>query len=493
MRPQLTPREGDAGEAAGMFAHGFPSGFLATLCVTYAFLLAVAGLLLWPAAESNGWSRAAWSRDLSVLAVLLLLMDRAAHGLLRRFGLLGRTRKRVRLWAGFEEVSLGLLVALGVVLAGLPLEILGLAGPLPIDIYATWALLALASLAGVRLLSLGLHHFLIRNGFLYSRVLIVGRADLTRLTVRVLRRERPSAIVAGFVEVESSPDLEGAAVAHWTNVAERAIDAACVLRCDEIVFADGAAGEVLAGQMQGTMAAAAPGLTFLDLASKARLVAGGSSRESFRLVRLSRPALDPRQRLAKAILDRLLALLLIVALAPLFAAIAVAVKTTSSGSLLFVQPRYGMNRRILKIYKFRTLHWDRCDRPDAKMVVPVKPGDPRVTALGRFLRRTSLDELPQLFNVLYGQMSLVGPRPHAVPHDELFATHLERYWARYRVKPGITGWAQVNGLRGEVRHLAEMHDRLVHDRHYIENCSIWFDIRILVKTMICLFSPGKAY
>jgi len=476
-----------------MLAHGFPSGFLAMLCTTYGSLLAVAGLLLWPSAENDGWSGIAWSRDLSVLAVLLLLMDRAALRLLGRFGLLGRTRKRVRLWAGFEQVSLGLLVALGIVLVGLPLEILGSAGPPPIDIYAAWALLALASLAGVRLLGLGLHRFLIQNGFLYPRVLIVGGADLTQLAVGVLRRERPSEIVAGVVVVESSPNLAGA-VAHWTNVAEHAIDAACVLRCDEIVFAADDAGEALAEQLRGTMAAAPPGLTVLGQAAEARSGAGGTSQEeAFHLVRLSRPALDPRRRLAKAVLDRLLALLLIVSLAPLLAAIAVAVKTTSFGPLLFVQPRYGMNRRILNLYKFRTLHWDRCDPPDAKTIAPVKPRDSRVTALGRFLRRTSLDELPQLFNVLCGQMSLVGPRPHALPHDDLFATRLEGYWARYRVKPGITGWAQVNGLRGEVRHLAEMHDRLSHDRYYIENCSIWFDIRILLMTPTSLLSSGRAY
>lgn len=200
-----------------------------------------------------------------------------------------------------------------------------------------------------------------------------------------------------------------------------------------------------------------------------------------------------RQRLLKKVFDRSLALLLLVVLAPVFAAIALAIKVTSPGPVLFAQPRYGLNRWVIRVYKFRTLHWHRCDPPDAKVVVPIGRHDPRVTPVGRFLRRTSLDELPQLFNVLEGQMSLVGPRPHAIPHDELFASQLADYWDRYRVKPGLTGWAQVKGLRGEIRHMSEMQDRLAHDLHYIAHASIWFDLWIIAMTCFCFFRQPKAY
>jgi len=119
--------------------------------------------------------------------------------------------------------------------------------------------------------------------------------------------------------------------------------------------------------------------------------------------------------------------------------------------------------------------------------------DPRVTRIGRWLRRSSLDELPQLFNVLKGDMSLVGPRPHAVAHNEYYATCIDRYFHRHRVKPGITGWAQIHGLRGETPSVEAMHDRVTHDLFYIENWSIWLDLWILLRTLAVGFVHPNAY
>ena len=177
--------------------------------------------------------------------------------------------------------------------------------------------------------------------------------------------------------------------------------------------------------------------------------------------------------------DRLLGLALLVVLLPLFAMIAVAIKLDSPGPVYFRQRRYGFNNNAIVVWKFRTMH----HKPDDETVVPqATRNDPRVTRMGRLLRRTSLDELPQIFNVFSGEMSLVGPRPHAVAHNEQYAKVIDDYLSRHRVKPGITGWAQVNGLRGETDTPEKMRQRVQHDLYYIDNWSFWFDLKILALT-----------
>src|SRR5262249_38732277 len=154
--------------------------------------------------------------------------------------------------------------------------------------------------------------------------------------------------------------------------------------------------------------------------------------------------------------------------------IALVVRLDSRGPVLFRQQRYGFVNRVFYIYKFRTMRFD--PTPESKTVQATR-GDPRVTRVGRILRRTSLDELPQLFNVLNGTMSLVGPRPPATDHDETFSQMIRGYFARHRVKPGITGWAQVNGFRGETKSLEDIEMRVKHDIEYAENWSLTFDLK----------------
>ena len=137
------------------------------------------------------------------------------------------------------------------------------------------------------------------------------------------------------------------------------------------------------------------------------------------------------------------------------------------------------------------MYLERCDGDGS--LIPARRHDPRVTRIGRFLRRTSLDELPQFLNVLRGEMSIVGPRPHATLQNERFANLIDGYLARHRVKPGITGWAQVNGLRGEVDTLAKMQERVRYDLHYIENWSLQLDLRIILRTFLVGFSHPNAY
>jgi lipopolysaccharide/colanic/teichoic acid biosynthesis glycosyltransferase len=146
--------------------------------------------------------------------------------------------------------------------------------------------------------------------------------------------------------------------------------------------------------------------------------------------------------------------------------------------LFFLQRRYGFNQEPFRILKFRTM----TTADDGPQIAQAKSGDPRVTRVGRWLRRWNIDELPQLVNVLIGDMSLVGPRPHALAHDQAWARKVSLYARRHNVKPGITGWAQVNGLRGEVGTDEAIRQRVEHDLYYIDNWSIWLDIQILLRT-----------
>jgi len=192
----------------------------------------------------------------------------------------------------------------------------------------------------------------------------------------------------------------------------------------------------------------------------------------------------------KAALDYGLAVALTVVCLPLMLFIALAIKLDSEGPILFRQKRYGFVNRVFHIYKFRTMR--DVETPDGPTQQATR-NDPRVTRLGRFLRTTSLDELPQLFNVLNGTMSLVGPRPHATDHNEIYSRVIMDYFVRNRVKPGITGWAQVSGFRGETRTLDDIKARVEHDIYYAENWSPGMDLRIMLETIPAVLSGKGAY
>ncbi len=195
--------------------------------------------------------------------------------------------------------------------------------------------------------------------------------------------------------------------------------------------------------------------------------------------------------IVKGLEDRMLAGLILALISPLLLVIAAMIKFDSRGPVLFRQKRYGFNNEVIEVLKFRTMYVDRCS-PDSNVPQATRE-DPRVTRVGRFLRRTSLDELPQFMNVLTGNMSIVGPRPHAVAHNEQYAGVIDQYLARHRVKPGITGWAQVNGLRGETETLEKMEQRVRYDLYYIDNWSLLFDLRIIFRTIFVGFSDPNAY
>ena len=187
--------------------------------------------------------------------------------------------------------------------------------------------------------------------------------------------------------------------------------------------------------------------------------------------------------LIKRLSDILIASLILLLASPVMALIAVGIKLTSPGPVLFKQRRYGLDGEEINVYKFRSM----TVTEDGDRIVQAKKRDPRVTPFGKFLRRSSLDELPQLFNVLQGRMSVVGPRPHAVAHNEMYRKVVKGYMIRHKVKPGITGWAQVNGLRGETDTLDKMAARIEYDLEYIRNWSVMLDLWIILRTVKVVF------
>ena len=210
------------------------------------------------------------------------------------------------------------------------------------------------------------------------------------------------------------------------------------------------------------------------------------------MLTILRPPLTGWNRVLKAVEDRVLGAIILLAIGPLMLFIALAIKMTSNGPVLFRQQRYGFNNNEFTVFKFRSMAPEVLTPPYGRLI-QARRGDPRVTTFGRFLRRTSLDELPQLFNVMRGEMALVGPRPHAVEHNEEYAEIIDRYLVRHKVKPGITGWAQVNGFRGETSTPSLMRQRVQHDLQYIENWSFLLDLKILALTLFTGFVNDNAY
>jgi exopolysaccharide biosynthesis polyprenyl glycosylphosphotransferase len=198
---------------------------------------------------------------------------------------------------------------------------------------------------------------------------------------------------------------------------------------------------------------------------------------------------NPLQQALKRACDLAIALPLFVLLAPAMLAIAILIRLDSAGPALFYQRRLGQGGKPFEIVKFRTM----TVLEDGDNVTQVRKDDARVTRIGRWLRRSSLDELPQFFNVIAGDMSLVGPRPHAIAHDRLYATLIENYQFRQLVKPGITGWAQVNGLRGETPAVEDMADRVTFDIWYARRANFALDLKILLRTPFEVFRQRNAH
>jgi putative colanic acid biosynthesis UDP-glucose lipid carrier transferase len=194
-------------------------------------------------------------------------------------------------------------------------------------------------------------------------------------------------------------------------------------------------------------------------------------------------------RLIKRVSDLVLASIILVLIAPVLLAVAVGVKLSSPGPVIFKQRRNGLDGEEIVVWKFRSMR----TMDDGAVIPQATKGDPRITPFGAFIRRTSLDELPQFFNVLQGCMSIVGPRPHAVAHNEQYRQLIKAYMVRHKVKPGITGWAQVHGLRGETETIEKMQQRVEYDLEYLRNWSLGLDLQIIARTIKVVFFDRQAY
>lgn len=323
------------------------------------------------------------------------------------------------------------------------------------------------------------------------RIVIVGSDALAVATAERLRDHYGDpAVVAGFVHTGAPPD-PGTLPAPLLGGPE-ALDtvlAASAGPVDEVWLASShlprRTREALVVRLQESCHTIrfVPDLSLLDLLGHLPAEVAGMT-----VIELNASPLDGPGALLKAALDRLGALAGLLLLGPLMLLIALAIRVDSPGPVLFRQRRHGGLGNAIEVYKFRTMHHD-----DDAAYRQATRDDRRVTRVGAMLRRSSLDELPQLLNVLRGEMSLVGPRPHPVALNHEFTGKIDAYMQRHRVKPGITGWAQVHGLRGETDTLEKMERRVAYDLHYIENWSLWLDIRILCLTLIRAWTDRNAY
>ncbi len=329
------------------------------------------------------------------------------------------------------------------------------------------------------------------RGDLRVNVAVVGARDLGRAVVRQLRGLHPEDIRLVGVFDDHLPidvEIEGVPV---RGTVDDLIETARRERIDEVILAmvDRSSEEV-----EQVIAKLRPLPINTKLCAHSLRfnlpVRGFASFAGLPLLSVLERPLTGWSKVGKTIEDRLLGAALCLVLLPVMGLIALAVKLDSPGPVLFRQRRYGFNNNEITVFKFRSMAHDADPDPS---VPQARRNDPRVTRVGAFLRRTSLDELPQLFNVLRGEMSLVGPRPHAVAHNERYAQVIDGYLGRHRVKPGITGWAQVNGLRGETDTPEKMRMRVQYDLFYIDNWSLLFDLKILAMTGMVGFVNKNAY
>jgi Undecaprenyl-phosphate glucose phosphotransferase len=352
-----------------------------------------------------------------------------------------------------------------------------------------WACIAGAGIIGMRLIASILLTAFAGASVLKRRVLIIAESEDLADSVALQQQEDDNNIVAATLVLSNEVP-----VATFSSISVAIQHLIQRHDADRVVFA---AGWAQANVIEPILVALRqlpvevlwlPSLVSVHLP----VIDVVQSGNHIALRMLERP-IDGWRYLIKSIEDRLLAASLLILLSLLMLLIAAAVKLTSPGPIFFRQQRYGFNREMIEVLKFRTMHAFACDARDAATVKQATPHDPRVTPVGRFLRRSSLDELPQLFNVLRGEMSLVGPRPHAVVHDSYYETMISDYLQRHCVKPGITGWAQVNGCRGPIRTVEDMKQRVILDLEYITHWTPVLDVQILLRTLIVIVGGRNAY
>jgi len=408
---------------------------------------------------------------------LLALVLFPAAGLYQARRLMRLTEQMPRLGAAWLGVLAGALLAVFLVdpLALPPREWL-----------VVWLGLTFFLLSGSRIAAAAWMERARRRGLLAWHVAVVGSGPWGREAARRLEHERRDIRVVGYLDLPSARDAADVELGLRQLLTTQSVD--------HVAIALDPADLDHVPELLDLLRHFPFEVGVLPAMSPATVPTLGHRRlgDLTSFTCLQKP-IDGWAWLGKSAFDRLVAATALIFLLPLLVLIAAAIKLTSPGPILFKQKRLGFNQQPVDVFKFRSMYSDRCDLHNAQEVKHATRDDPRVTPVGRFIRRTSLDELPQLLNVLRGDMSLVGPRPHAVAHDEYYATLIDGYLGRHRAKPGITGWAQVNGCRGEIHAIEDMRRRIELDLFYIDNWSLWFDFRILVRTAMICFRDQQAY
>ncbi len=361
----------------------------------------------------------------------------------------------------------------------------------------SWFLLGAMALTAERLVLASIIGNLTRAGRFDRRTAVVGAGEAAVEMIKALDAQGDTGVrIVGVFDDrgdERSPDL----IAGYPKLGtvDDLVDYARRTHLDLVIFTVPIAAEGRILQMLSKLWVLPIDIRLAAHASKLRLRPRAYSYIG------NVPVLDVFDRpiadwdlVQKWLFDKIVGGLLLIGLAPVMLAVALAVKLDSRGPVLFRQKRYGFNNELIEVFKFRSMYVDQGDHTASKLVTR---NDPRVTRVGRFIRKTSLDELPQLLNVvLKGNLSLVGPRPHALQAkaaNELYDQVVDGYFARHKVKPGITGWAQINGWRGETDTQEKIQRRVEHDLYYIENWSVLFDLQILAMTPLALMQTENAY
>jgi putative colanic acid biosynthesis UDP-glucose lipid carrier transferase len=354
---------------------------------------------------------------------------------------------------------------------------------------ASWFAASFVGLVGGRAILKALIAHQYRTGRLGRRVLIVGTGALAVKMADRLRRNATEFSVIGFLSVEDMVDdgprrvANGAVVGSVAEVVELCRNYRADLVVMALPWSDPESLDKVALLISAAPVDVRLGTPFIETPFPHKPV---SQLSGLPVIELANRPFAGWSRVWKRLEDILIASFALVLLSPVLVAVSVLVKLDSRGPIFFVQRRHGFANSEILVYKFRTMRV-------ASDISQAQPNDPRVTRIGRVLRRLSLDELPQLVNVLQGRMSLVGPRPHALEYSNWYAPLTDRYFARHRVKPGITGWAQVNGLRGEVKTPNDIRRRIEFDLHYVEKWSVLFDLRIMFRTLLIVFNSKTAY
>jgi Undecaprenyl-phosphate glucose phosphotransferase len=335
----------------------------------------------------------------------------------------------------------------------------------------------------------------VESGHLVRNIVIVGAGDEGQRLIAKLQRLRDKSIAIRGVFDDRRSRLPGSVLGlDVLGTTDDLIRAARRAPVEEVIVALPLGAEERLKALFWKLKGIATDLRLsIEPVAETFQVRGMSYVGSVPVLEIADRPLKHWRALAKWVEDKVLGTLLVIFLAPLMAITALFIKLDSPGPVFFVQERFGFNNNVITVLKFRTMHVDRGDKSGRQRTVR---NDRRVTRVGRVIRALSIDELPQLINVLRGDMSLVGPRPHAIAMragGRLYTEAVEEYLHRHRVKPGITGWAQVNGLRGEVDTIEKAHARVALDLYYIDHWSPWLDLKILMKTVGVLASRDNAY